>query len=176
MSLSSASTDYVTIPPGSLYVDFNITFKMAGIDSIDVTTNNYSMSDGIEMPPMELPEMDMSESGISKMEIYRNVLKNEGAAYNENKLIIRDLASSFPFDMNFLLNFQNFSPTPDGDSVKIDTVLKKGLRSIKHLICVDIHYKAQMEIIIMMAGRTVHLQVLTLCLILQSQSKKHPYP
>ena len=127
MSLSSALTDYVTIPPGSLYVDFNITFKMAGIDSIDVTTNNYSMSDGIEMPPMELPEMDMSESGISKMEIYRNVLKNEGAAYNENKLIIRDLASSFPFDMNFLLNFQNFSPTPDGDSVKIDTVLKNGI-------------------------------------------------
>ena len=127
MSLSSASTDYVTIPPGSLYVDFNITFKMAGIDSIDVTTNNYSMSDGIEMPPMELPEMDMSESGISKMEIYRNVLKKEGAAYNENKLIIRDLASSFPFDMNFLLNFQNFSPTPDGDSVKIDTVLKNGI-------------------------------------------------
>ena len=127
MSLSSASTDYVTIPPGSLYVDFNITFQMAGIDSIDVTTNNYSMSDGIEMPPMELPEMDMSESGISKMEIYRNVLKKEGAAYNENKLIIRDLASSFPFDMNFLLNFQNFSPTPDGDSVKIDTVLKNGI-------------------------------------------------
>ena len=127
MSLSSALTDYVTIPPGSLYVDFNITFKMAGIDSIDVTTNNYSMSDGIEMPPMELPEMDMSESGISKMEIYRNVLKNEGAAYNENKLIIRDLASSFPFDMNFLLNFQNFSPTPDGDSVKIDTVLRNGI-------------------------------------------------
>ena len=127
MSLSSASTDYVTIPPGSLYVDFNITFKMAGIDSIDVTTNYYSMSDGIEMPPMELPEMDMSESGISKMEIYRNVLKNEGAAYNENKLIIRDLASSFPFDMNFLLNFQNFSPTPDGDSVKIDTVLRNGI-------------------------------------------------
>ena len=127
MSLSSALTDYVTILPGSLYVDFNITFKMAGIDSIDVTTNNYSMSDGIEMPPMELPEMDMSESGISKMEIYRNVLKNEGAAYNENKLIIRDLASSFPFDMNFLLNFQNFSPTPDGDSVKIDTVLKNGI-------------------------------------------------
>ena len=127
MSLNSALTDYVTIPPGSLYVDFNITFKMAGIDSIDVTTNNYSMSDGIEMPPMELPEMDMSESGISKMEIYRNVLKNDGAAYNENKLIIRDLASSFPFEMNFLLNFQNFSPTPDGDSVKIDTVLRNGI-------------------------------------------------
>jgi hypothetical protein len=127
MSLSSASTDYVTIPPGSLYVDLNITFKMAGIDSIDVTTNNYSMSDGIEMPPMELPEMDMSADGISKMEIYRNVLKNEDAAYNENKLIISNLANTFPFDMNFLMNFQNFSPTTGGDSVKIDTVLRKGV-------------------------------------------------
>ncbi|HIA93684.1 MAG TPA: hypothetical protein EYO16_00210 [Candidatus Marinimicrobia bacterium] len=126
MSLTPAY-DYVTIPPGSLYVDFKLAFQMAGIDSIDVTTNNYSMSDGIEMPPMELPEMDMSESGISKMEIYRNVLKNQGAAYNENKLIISDLASTFPFDMNFLMNFQNFSPTPGGDSVKIETVLKNGI-------------------------------------------------
>ena len=117
----------IKIEPGSLFVDFGLTFQMAGIDSIDVTTNNYSMSDGIDMPPMKLPEMDMSESGISKMEIYRNVLKKDGAAYNENKLIIRDLESSFPFDMNFLLNFQNFSPTPDGDSVKIDTVLRKGV-------------------------------------------------
>ena len=126
MSLTPAS-DYVTIPPGSLYVDFQLAFQMAGIDSIDVTTNNYSMSDGIEMPPMELPEMDMSESGISRMEIYRNVLKDEGASFNENKLVISNLASSFPFDMNFLMNFQNFFPTPGGDSVKIDTVLKNGI-------------------------------------------------
>ena len=87
MSLAPAS-DYVTIPPGSLYVDFQLAFQMAGIDSIDVTTNNYSMSDGIEMPPMELPEMDMAESGISRMENYRNILKDEGAAFNENKLVI----------------------------------------------------------------------------------------
>ena len=126
MSLTPAY-DYVTIPPGSLYVDFKLAFQMAGIDSIDVTTNNYSMSDGIEMPPMELPEMDMTESGISRMEIYRNVLKDEGAAFNENKLLIGNLESSFPFDMNFLLNFKNFSPTPGNDSVKIDTVLKKGI-------------------------------------------------
>ncbi|MBT5759867.1 MAG: hypothetical protein HOI55_09455 [Candidatus Marinimicrobia bacterium] len=126
MSLTPA-TGVVTIPAGSLYVDFQLTFQMGGIDSIDVTTHNYSMSDGIDMPAMELPEMDMSESGISKMEIYRNVLKNQGADYNENKLIISNLASSFPFDMNFLLNFQNFSPIPGSDSVKIDTVLKKGV-------------------------------------------------
>ena len=126
MSLTPAN-DYVTISPGSLYVDFKLAFQMAGIDSIDVTTNNYSMSDGIEMPPMELPEMDMTESGISRMEIYRNILKDQGSAFNENKLLIGNLESSFPFDMNFLMNFKNFSPTPGNDSVKIDTVLKKGI-------------------------------------------------
>ena len=85
------------------------------------------MTDDIPLEPMELPEMDMSESGISKMEIYRNILKDNGAASNENRLIISDLASSLPFDMNFLMNFKNFTPTPGGDSVKIDTVLKKGI-------------------------------------------------
>ena len=120
--------DYVTIPPGSLYVDFKLTFQMAGIDSIDVTTNNYSLSDGIEMPSLELPEMDMSEQGISRMEIYRNILDDDSdVSFNQNRLVIGNLASTMPFDMNFLMNFKNFSPSPGGDSVKIDTVLKKGV-------------------------------------------------
>ena len=127
MTLASATDDFVTIPPGSLYVDFNILFQMAGIDSIDVTTNNYSLSDGIEMPDMSIPEMDMSASGISKMEIYRAVLKGNDALFNENKLIISDLQSTLPFDLNFLMNFKNFSPDPGGDSVKIDTLLTTGL-------------------------------------------------
>ena len=118
--------DYVTIPPGSLYVDFKMTFQMAGIDSIDVTTNNYSMSDGIEMPSLELPEMNMEEQGISRMEIYRNRL-DQNVSFNQNKLVIGDLASTLPFDMNFLMNFKNFAPSQGGDSVKIDTVLKKGI-------------------------------------------------
>ena len=119
--------DYVTIPPGSLYVDFKMTFQMAGIDSIDVTTNNYSLSDGIEMPSLELPEMDMSEQGISRMEIYRNILEDDDLLFNQNRLVIGNLASTLPFDMNFLMNFKNFSPSSGGDSVKIDTVLKKGI-------------------------------------------------
>ena len=126
MSLASA-TDYVTIPTGSLYVDFKLAFQLSSIDSIDVTTNNYSLSDGIEMPSMALPEMDMSESGITRMEIYRNVLLNEGALFNENKLIVNNLANSLPFDMNFLMNFRNFFPPSGNDSVKIDTVLNKGI-------------------------------------------------
>ena len=126
MSLAPA-TDFVTIPPGSLYIDFNLKFQMAGIDSIDITTNEYSLSDGIDMPPMELPEMNMEDQGITRMEIYRNELKDADAAQNDNKLIITNLASTFPFEMNFLMNFKNFSPSAGNDSVKIDTVLKKGI-------------------------------------------------
>jgi hypothetical protein len=100
---------------------------MAGIDSIDVSTNEYSLSDGIDMPPMELPEMDMEDQGITRIEIYKSVLKDANAAQNDNKLIITNLASTFPFDMNFLMNFKNFSPSAGNDSVKIDTVLKKGI-------------------------------------------------
>ena len=62
------------------------------------------------MPDLSIPEMDMSESGITKMEIYRNIIKSvaDGALDYENKLIIQNLASSFPFDLQFLLDFQNF--------------------------------------------------------------------
>ena len=81
--------DYVTIPLGSLYVDFKLTFQMAGIDSIDVTTNDYSLSDGIEMPSLELPEMDMTEQGITRMEIYRNLLDDANeVAFNQNLSLI----------------------------------------------------------------------------------------
>ena len=141
MSLAAATEDYVTITGGTCSdtsytikdtciakgYDWSITFQMDGIDSIDVTTYEYSLSDGIEMPDMSIPEMDMSESGISRMELYRALLKDDGALYNENRLNITDLASTFPFDMNFLMNFQNFSPDAGGDSVKIDTILKNGI-------------------------------------------------
>ena len=112
--------DYVTILPGSLSVDFKLHFQMAGIDSIDITTNNYALSDAIDFPVLELPEMDMTETGITNMEIYRNVLLGQGQPVDQNWLKITDLKSTFPFDVNFLLNFKNFSPPPGKDSIKIE--------------------------------------------------------
>lgn len=133
LSLEKASTDYVTIPPllesDLMWVDFHFLFSIPGIGAIDITTNNYSLSDGIEMPDMSLPEMDMSESGITKMEIYRNIIKSttDGALDYENKLIIENLASSFPFDLQFLLDFQNFFPPSENPLVRIDTLLRSGV-------------------------------------------------
>ena len=130
LSLQKATTEYITIPPiDSMWVDFHFLFSIPGIGAIDITTNNYSMSDGIEMPDMSLPEMDMSESGITKMEIYRNIVKSveDGALNFENKLIIENLASTFPFDLKFLLDFQNFFPPNSNELVRIDTILKAGV-------------------------------------------------
>tara|TARA_Y100000591_G_scaffold326120_1_gene348219 strand:- start:82 stop:3366 length:3285 start_codon:yes stop_codon:yes gene_type:complete len=131
MSLEQAPNhpdSVVQILPGSLYVDFELAFQMAGLSEIEVTTNAVSLTDDIENEPIVLPEMDMTETGISKMEIYRNILQeNVTNNFNlqENRLQIINLQSTLPFDMNFLLDFQNFFPQNQQDPlVKIDTVLK----------------------------------------------------
>ena len=131
MSLTEAHPDsIVQIQPGSLYVDFEMVFQMAGLSDIAVTTNNVSLSDGLEMEPIVLPEMDMSETGISRMEIYRNVLA-ENVANNPNERVNRlqiiDLKSTFPFPIDFLIDFKNFVPSSsDGEGVRMETTLTNG--------------------------------------------------
>ena len=74
-------------------------FQMAGLSDIAVTTNNVSLSDGLEIEPIVLPEMDMTETGISRMEIYRNVLADNVAdnpSIRVNRLQIIDLEKHFP--------------------------------------------------------------------------------
>ena len=69
MSLEQAPNhpdSVVQILPGSLYVDFELAFQMAGLSEIEVTTNAVSLTDDIENEPIVLPEMDMTETGISK--------------------------------------------------------------------------------------------------------------
>ena len=45
--------------------------------------------------------MDMTEQGITRMEIYRNVLDDDNeVAFNQNRLVVSNLASTMPFDMN----------------------------------------------------------------------------
>ena len=131
MSLSEAPADsIVQIQPGSLYVDFEMIFQMAGLSDIAVTTNNISLSDGLELEPIILPEMDMTETGISRMEIYRNVLADNVAnnpSVRVNRLQIIDLESTFPFPINFLIDFENFVPSSAQDErVRLETTLRKG--------------------------------------------------
>ena len=68
--------------------------------------------------------MDMTEQGISRMEIYRNKLAQDPEDQAHNQLRIYP-NSTMPFDINFLMNFKNFSSEDGQDSVKLDTTLKK---------------------------------------------------
>ena len=127
--LPLATEPYVTIPVGSPSIGFLLSFKLAGFETLRVRTNSINLLDGIEMEPVELPEMDMAESGITKMEIYQNQLKTTGTA---NQLYITNLYSSFPFDLNFVLDFKNFVP-PIGSGkrlVRIDSTLNASLNPI----------------------------------------------
>ena len=127
--LPLATEPYVTIPIGSPSIGFLLSFKLAGFETLRVRTNSINLLDGIEMDPVELPEMDMTESGITKMEIYQNLLKETGTA---NQLYITNLYSSFPFDLNFVLDFKNFVP-PIGSGkrlVRIDSTLNASLSPI----------------------------------------------
>ena len=67
LQLASPNSEFVVIPPSqSLYVDFAVQLVIAGFDSIDITTSNYSLSDILTLPSLEFSEMDMSESVIRK--------------------------------------------------------------------------------------------------------------
>ena len=102
---------------------------MAGLSDIAVTTNSISLSDGLAIEPIEIPEMDMTETGITKMEIYRNQLATNVAnnpSERVNRLQISDLKSTFPFPLNFLIDFKNFIPgETSGEQIRIETALSK---------------------------------------------------
>ncbi len=129
MELPLATEPFVAIPVGTPSIGFMLKLKIAGFDALQVITNETDLLEDIDMEPVELPEMDMTESGITKMEIYQNVLKETGAA---NQLYVSNLYSSFPFDLNFVLDFKNFVP-PSGSNlrnVRIDSTLNRTLNPI----------------------------------------------
>ena len=127
--LPLATDEYVTIPLGSPSISFLLSLKLGGFDSLRVRTNSVDLLEGIEMDPVELPEMDMTESGITKMEIYQNELKETGTA---NQLYISNLYSSLPFGLNFVLDFKNFVPAVGSGKreVRIDSLLNSSLNPI----------------------------------------------
>ena len=120
--LESEGDTIVTIPPGSLYVDFTIKFRIEDFDSLDVTTSYYSLTDQVDIDTMSF-DVDMEDQGISKMELFQAILdSSDDVGFRQNKLSITNLESSLPFDMEFLMDFKNFYPR----EVRIDTVLRKG--------------------------------------------------
>lgn len=100
----------------SLKVDIHLEISIPGVDSADVLIANVDL-------PVDIPEIEFP----SDIEIYKGVFKSEGVQFDENRLEVSDLTSNYPFDIDFLLDFENFQPPAGEEEVKIDTTLKKGV-------------------------------------------------
>ncbi len=113
---NGAST--VTIHDGdSVRVNFAIRLRIAGVSDAVVTLSETDMSP--DLPAIAFP---------SDVELYSGVFANP-TGLDINEIYLSNLRSTFPFDINFSMNFRNFIPPAGSDSVKIDTVLSSSQSS-----------------------------------------------
>ncbi len=108
-------TDTLTVNAGdSLQVNFSVRIRVAGVDEAVVQISEYELP--VELPAVTLP---------STIAIYSGVLKT-GTTSGINEVAISNLRSTYPFYMDFVVDFKNLIPSASGgDSVKVDTVLHK---------------------------------------------------
>ena len=114
--LASTSEENLTIKAGdSLKINTSLQIRIADVDSAIVKIRESEL-------PVTLPKILFP----SDIEIYGGKLINPSGLLT-NEINIKSLSSSYPFEIDFLMNFQNFIP-PNAlkDSIKIDRVLKKG--------------------------------------------------
>ncbi len=124
-SADVASGESVTIyASDSMAVNIALTMNIPSLDSADVSIAETVLD--IPTPDMGFAASDGDEGGETSLSIFQAMLKTEGVDNSANRLVISDLASTFPFDINFKMNFQNFAPPAGGDSVIIETVLSNG--------------------------------------------------
>ena len=121
------NTDTLTVFDGdSVQVKFSIRIRIAGVDEAVVEIAEYDMP--TELPPVTFP---------STVEIYSGIFKT-GTAFGINEIAISNLKSTYPFYMDFIMNFRNFVPPPTGgDSVKVDTVLFEDYTTYSKTFAID---------------------------------------
>ena len=114
--LASTSEENLTIKAGdSLKINTSFQIRIADVDSAIVKIREYEL-------PVTLPKILFP----SDIEIYGGKLINP-SGFLTNEINIKSLSNTYPFEIDFLMNFKNFIP-PNAlkDSIKIDRVLKKG--------------------------------------------------
>ena len=114
--LASTSEENLTIKAGdSLKINTSFQIRIADVDSAIVKIREYEV-------PVTLPKILFP----SDIEIYGGKLINP-SGFLTNEINIKSLSNTYPFEIDFLMNFKNFIP-PNAlkDSIKIDRVLKKG--------------------------------------------------
>jgi len=121
------NTDTLTVNAGdSIQVNFSIRIRVAGVDEAVVEIAEYDMP--TELDPVTFP---------STVEIYSGIFKT-GTSFGINEIVISNLKSTYPFYMDFIMNFRNFVP-PSGsiDSVKVDTALYRDYATYSKTFPID---------------------------------------
>jgi len=106
----------LTINEGdSIQINMSIRLRISGFDEAVVQIAETDISP-------ELPEFSFQ----SDIEIYSGEFADV-QELNVNEIRVSNLKSTFPFNINFTMNFRNFIPPVGSDSVKIDTVLSSDI-------------------------------------------------
>jgi len=114
--ISMKTGSNITIKAGdSVQVNIEVTLKIAALDSANIKIKDSEI-------PLEIPEIAFP----TEVEIYSGKLKSPSAA-GINEIKINKIKSTYPANVDFLMNFKNFKPSLNKDSTKIDTVLKNGV-------------------------------------------------
>ena len=114
-------------PNDSMYVNFSLQFNLDGVESMDVSIDSV----GLAVPKPEIPfaATENEDGSSTSLELYRAELA-ENSQYLYNRVQIVNLKNTFPFDIDFLLDFKNFFDQSGNSAVKLDTVVSSGSNSI----------------------------------------------
>ncbi|MCH7612117.1 MAG: hypothetical protein IIB45_02015 [Candidatus Marinimicrobia bacterium] len=125
-SYTGDDTDILTVSSNdSVQVNFSIRIRIAGVDEAVVEIAEYDMP--TELDPVTFP---------SDIEIYSGIFKT-GTSFGVNEIVISNLKSTYPFYMDFIMNFRNFVPPAGSDSVKIDTALFRDYSTYSKTFFID---------------------------------------
>ena len=155
--IESTSANSVTINAGdNVQVNVSIRLRIAGLEAAIIKVKKSDL-------PITLPKITFP----SDIEIYSGKLKAIG--FNVNEIVLSNIISTYPLDVDFSMNFKNFIPPPSEDSIKIETVLKKGM-------ALDTTFYMNGYDFVNPAGQDIALTELTLDLAatLPAQSAKIP--
>jgi len=118
--IATTNNATVTINAGDkVQVKLAVRLRIAGVDSAIVQLSNSEL-------PISLPKINFP----SEIEIYGGKLKSP-STFEVNEVNIKSLSSTYPFNVDFDMNFRNFVPPVGKEATKIDTVLKKGVTITK---------------------------------------------
>ena len=155
--IESTSANSVTINAGdNVQVNVAIRLRIAGLEAAIIQVKKSDL-------PITLPKITFP----SDIEIYSGKLKAIG--FNVNEIVLSNIISTYPLNVDFSMNFKNFIPPPSEDSIKIETVLEKGM-------ALDTTFNMNGYDFVNPAGQDIALTELTLDLAatLPAQSAKIP--